>query len=329
MPAGYNDLFVDPEIRDHVGVVWYDREVRVPRGWTGERVALRFGSVTYAAQIYGDERLVAEHTGGCTPFEADLTGVVEPGAEFRLTVGIDHRLTNVTIPPGTVTTGPDGRERQSYLHDFYNYACIGRPVRMDSTPTTFVEDVTVVTGRDGAAGTVGYRVERAGERTDALTVRVCAVDEAGRTVAEGEGPEGALRIEDVTLWQPGAAYLHDLVVELAVARETVDSCNQPFGVRPSRCAAPTSSSTATPSPSPASASTRTPPSGARATTKGRPSAGRTAEVRMHGVRSYVARGAVPSSGRRPKGHPHPITARMPPRSQNIVLSLALFSGTSP
>src|SRR3954454_16198091 len=231
LPASYNDLFVDPEIRDHVGVVWYQREVRVPRGWTGERVVLRFGSVTQAAQVYVDERLVAEHTGGYTPFEADLTGVVGPGAAVRLTVGVDNRLTNVTIPPGTVTTGPDGRERQSYLHDFYNYAGIARPVRLYSTPTTFVEDVTVVTGRDGAAGTVGYRVESAGEHTDTVTVRVRAVEEAGRTVAEGEGPEGVLRIEDVTLWQPGAAYLYDLVVELAVDGETLDSYTQPFGVR--------------------------------------------------------------------------------------------------
>ena len=231
VPASYNDLFVDPEIRDHVGVVWYQRDVRVPRGWTGERVVLRFGSVTHAAQVYVDERLVAEHTGGYTPFEADLTDVVEPGAVFRLTVGVDNRLTNVTIPPGTVTTGPDGRERQSYLHDFYNYAGISRPVRLYSTPTTFVEDVTVVTGRDGTAGTVGYRVETAGEHTDTVTARVRAVDEAGRTVAEAEGPEGALRIEDVTLWQPGAAYLYDLVVELAVDGETVDSYTQPFGVR--------------------------------------------------------------------------------------------------
>ncbi|CAM5413512.1 beta-glucuronidase [Streptomyces coeruleorubidus] len=236
VPASYNDLFVDAEIRDHVGVAWYQRDVRVPRGWAGERVVLRFGSVTHAAQVYVDDRLVAEHVGGYTPFEADLTGIVRPGAEFRLTVGVDNRLTNETIPPGTVTTGPDGRERQSYLHDFYNYAGIARPVRLCSTPPTFVEDVTVVTGRDGAAGVVDYRVETGGEAAEATAVRVRAVDEAGRTVAEAYGPEGTFRIEDVTLWQPGAAYLYDLVVELltedpAGAGELVDSYTQPFGVR--------------------------------------------------------------------------------------------------
>ncbi|MER6248872.1 beta-glucuronidase [Streptomyces griseorubiginosus] len=231
VPASYNDLFVDPEIRDHVGVVWYQRDVRVPRGWTGERVVLRFGSVTHAARVYVDDRLVAEHSGGYTPFEADLTGVVEPGTRFRLTVAVDNRLTNVTIPPGTVTTGPDGRERQAYLHDFYNYAGIARPVLLYSTPSTYVDDITVVTGRDGTAGTVGYRVESAGTQADSVAVRVHVLDETGRTVAEGTGPEGILRIEDVTLWQPGAGYLYDLVVELAADGETLDSYTQSVGVR--------------------------------------------------------------------------------------------------
>ena len=37
VPASYNDLFADPEIRDHVGWVYYQREVRVPRGWARRR----------------------------------------------------------------------------------------------------------------------------------------------------------------------------------------------------------------------------------------------------------------------------------------------------
>src|SRR6478609_8810262 len=59
VPASYNDLFVDPTIRDHVGIVWYQRDVRVPRGWTGERIVLRFGSVTHSALVYVNDALVA------------------------------------------------------------------------------------------------------------------------------------------------------------------------------------------------------------------------------------------------------------------------------
>ncbi|SEB08586.1 beta-glucuronidase [Leifsonia sp. 21MFCrub1.1] len=230
VPASYNDLFVDSTIRDHVGVVWYQRDARVPRGWNGERIVLRFGSVTHAAKVYVNERLVAEHVGGYTPFEADLTDIVQAGEGFRLTVAVDNRLTNVTIPPGSVTTGADGRERQSYFHDFYNYAGIARSVKLSSTPLSYVDDITVITDRDGMAGIVDYSV-RTGGADDTIRVRVRVLDEDGAEVAVGDGASGAVRIDDVHLWKPGAAYLYDLVVELVRDGELVDSYTLPFGVR--------------------------------------------------------------------------------------------------
>lgn len=229
VPASYNDLFVDSAIRDHVGVVWYQRDVRVPRGWAGERVVLRFGSVTHAAQVYVGDLLVAEHVGGYTPFEADLTGVVRPGQEFRLTVAVDNRLTNITIPPGSITTDASGREKQTYFHDFYNYAGIARSVKLYSTPTTYVDDISVVTGRDGSAGTIDYTVTLGGEPGAEVALRV--VDPSGDTVATGAGASGALRIDEVTLWQPGASYLYDLVVEATRDGDVVDSYTLPVGVR--------------------------------------------------------------------------------------------------
>ncbi|SDH60829.1 beta-glucuronidase [Leifsonia sp. 98AMF] len=228
VPASYNDLFVDSSIRDHVGVVWYQRDARVPRGWNGERIVLRFGSVTHAAAVYVDDLLVAEHDGGYTPFEADLTNVLEAGREFRLTVAVDNRLTNLTIPPGSVTVGPDGRERQTYFHDFYNYAGIARSVKLYSTPTSYVDDITVVTGIDGTAGTVDYSVRTGG---DEVAVRVRVLDESGTEVAVSAGSAGTIRLEDVRLWKPGSAYLYDALVELLDGDELVDSYTLPFGVR--------------------------------------------------------------------------------------------------
>lgn len=234
VPASYNDLFVDSAIRDHVGVAWYQREVRVPRGWAGERVVLRFGSVTHAAAVYVNDQLVAEHVGGYTPFDADLTGIVAPGEEFRLTVGVDNRLTHLTIPPGTVDTLPDGRLKQTYHHDFYNYAGIARPVKLYSTPLVYVDDITVVTAIDGTAGVVDFVIETAGSNDDTaadVTVRVRILDQDGAAVATADGAEGSIRIDDVHLWQPGAAYLYQLTVDLVRDGEPVDSYALPFGVR--------------------------------------------------------------------------------------------------
>ncbi|MFC7328681.1 beta-glucuronidase [Marinactinospora rubrisoli] len=227
VPASYNDLFTDPSIRDHVGWAWYQRDVWVPRGWAGERVFVRFDAATHAGRVYVGDRLVAEHTGGYTPFEADITDLVAPGAPFRLTVGVDNRLTNVTLPPGTITVTRDGRRSQTYLHDFYNYAGLARSVWLYSAPALRVEDVTVVTTIDGTTGVVDYTVTASGDAEVAVRV----LDATGGEVARGEGAAGSLRIENAVLWRPGAAYLYDLVAEIRDGDTVTDSYPQPFGIR--------------------------------------------------------------------------------------------------
>lgn len=53
VPSSYNDITVSSSLRDHVGVVWYDRTFYIPDSWRqqGYRVWLRFGSVHYFAQV--------------------------------------------------------------------------------------------------------------------------------------------------------------------------------------------------------------------------------------------------------------------------------------
>lgn len=133
VPASYNDLFPDPAVHDHVGDVWYQRVIRVPRRWEGQRIVLRFDSATHRAVVWVDDTEVVAHEGGYTPFEADLTDLVEPGGEHRVTVVVDNTLSWQSIPPGFVEQTPDG-PRQRYFHDFFNYAGLHRSVWLHTTP---------------------------------------------------------------------------------------------------------------------------------------------------------------------------------------------------
>lgn len=90
-----------------------------------------------------------------------------------------------------------------------------------------VEDVTVVTDVEGATGVVSVATVLAGEAAVRLTLR----DEAGVTVATGEGTQASLRVDDATLWQPGAAYLHALTVEAVSDDEVIDAYTLAVGVR--------------------------------------------------------------------------------------------------
>jgi len=228
VPASYNDLFVDSSIREHAGWVWYQRNARVPRGWAGQRVVVRVEAATHEGVVFVDDTKVARHVGGYTPFEADITDLVSPGAEFRLTVGVNSELTFETIPPGQVKVTDDGRRQQRIYHDFFNYSGLARSVWLASRPATYVDDMTVTTDVEGQAGIVRVKTVVAGGAAD---VRLTLRDEDGAVVAQGSGADAALRVPDVKLWQPGAAYLYSLTIEATVAGDVVDEYVLPVGVR--------------------------------------------------------------------------------------------------
>ena len=231
VPASFNDIIPTPEARDHVGDVWYQRTARVPRGWAGQRVVLRIDAATHRATVWVGDAQVAEHEGGYTPFEADVTEHVRAGEEARVTVVVNNELSWTSIPPGYVEELDDGRRVQQYFHDFFNYAGLHRSVWLHATPRTHVGDITVITRAiEGSTGIVAYRTVVEGD--DEHEVRVTVRDAGGDAVASAEGPEGELRIEDVTPWRPGAGYLYTLeVAVLGPDGDPIDVYPQPFGVR--------------------------------------------------------------------------------------------------
>ena len=227
VPASYNDIFTDTAIRNHVGWVFYQRTVRVPRGFAGERINVRVDSATHEGIVFVNGTEVARHVGGYMPFSADITDHVKAGEEFNLTIAVNNILTNETIPPGRIAVGDNGVKQQTYLHDFYNYAGLARSIWIYSVPAVHVQDVTVNTGFDGSTGKVAYEVAT----STAAEVRVTLIDEDGKQVATGNGATGELTVANVKLWQPGAAYLYQLKIEALVGGQVADEYSLNVGVR--------------------------------------------------------------------------------------------------
>ena len=197
VPASYNDLVTDPSERDYVGDVWYQREVWVPGSWAGRRIVLRCDAATHHGTMWAGDTQVAEHTGGYTPFEADVTALARLGEPLRVTLRVGNELTLDTIPPGVISTHPDGHRTQRYFHDFYNYAGLHRSVWLYSTPPSFIDGVVVRTDFDprSGRGLVDYQVEAVddhGAYGAALTSAVLR-DADGAVVARATGRPGNCR----------------------------------------------------------------------------------------------------------------------------------------
>ena len=213
VPASYNDQGEDKALRDHYGWAFYQTTVTLPGLCAGQRVMLRFGAVTHQAMVWLDGELIARHKGGFLPFEADVTGKLQPGIPARLTVACDNRVDHSTLPvgnePGQIAFfGSDNAGIPSVEHakanaapqnrpnfDFFNFAGIHRPVWLYTTPAACIRDITLVPHNDGR---VDYRVETEGEGTVCVTI----LDEKGNAVATATGSTGTLMVENPQLWEP-------------------------------------------------------------------------------------------------------------------------------
>ncbi|MGG7606863.1 glycoside hydrolase family 2 protein [Massilia sp. BKSP1R2A-1] len=78
--------------------VWYEREFDLAPG--GKRTILHFGAVDYAARVWVNGQLVAEHEGGHTPFQADISGAMNEDGRQVITVFVEDDPADLAKPRG-------------------------------------------------------------------------------------------------------------------------------------------------------------------------------------------------------------------------------------
>ena len=230
VPCSYNDMVEDINFRDHIGWVWYEKEFIIQEMMSSERILLIFGSATHTAKVYINGKLVIEHKGGFTPFEAEINPFIMTGKN-RLTVAENNIVDDSTLPVGVATenaeTGIGKAIKNIPNSDLLNYADFQRTVKIYTTPDTYVKDISIVTGFQDTTGTVAYKIEVSG----AALVMVKVLDEDDKVVTASNGAQGEITIQDVKLWEPFHAYLYTLRVELADHSRVVDVYELPFGIK--------------------------------------------------------------------------------------------------
>ncbi|GEO68957.1 beta-glucuronidase [Levilactobacillus acidifarinae] len=233
VPASFNDQSAQQQVREHVGYVWYETTFSVADFLRGQRLILRFGSATHEAWVYLNGQEITHHKGGFTPFEVAINDNLVAG-ENRLTVKLSNMLDYTSLPVAhySETHDADGKlvRHLDENFDFFNYAGLQRPVKIYTTPRSYVADVTVVpeVDLDQHQATVDTRVVTQG---DVDRVRVTLLDATGQPVATGTGKHTQLTLPQVHLWQPLHAYLYTARVEALKNDQVVDSYDEPFGVR--------------------------------------------------------------------------------------------------
>ncbi|MGX9219340.1 glycoside hydrolase family 2 protein [Massilia varians] len=201
LPGAWNAAI--PELRYYDGLIWFQRKFNAQPA-AGKRAFLRFEAVNYRAYVYLNGKEVGRHEGGFTPFVLEVTDALRAG-DNRLVVGVDSTHDAQSIP--------------TFITDWDLYGGITRPVRLITTPATFIDDAMVQLRPDGRiAGEVRLQGPQAANQ--AVTVAIGALataravtDAGGRAVFDLPAPKGLER------WSPEKPMLYD--VRFSASGDTV------------------------------------------------------------------------------------------------------------
>ncbi|MGS0652338.1 beta-glucuronidase, partial [Staphylococcus arlettae] len=111
--------------------------------------------------------------------------------------------------------------------DFFNYAGLHRPVKIYTTPQTYIQDIAIVPEVLETHAKVNYDVSV----NKQAEVHVQVLDEQQQVVGESTDAKGTINIDNPTLWQPLNAYLYQLDVSIINNGTVVDTYREPFGIR--------------------------------------------------------------------------------------------------
>lgn len=193
---------------------WYEREVTIPEDFD-QRVFLVFGAIDWHATVWVDGNRVAEHEGGYTPFEVELTGLAKPGGTARVTV----RAYDVTDPET-----PNGKQTGWYTPT----GGIWQTVYLEPRGQSYLRQAHIAPDVDKGQASIRCIIEaaQAGEfrlqvrsrpERDGKRLRHAATVEAGQVVRLERGPNAVQLLLPVTeplLWSPDSPTLYTTDIQL-------------------------------------------------------------------------------------------------------------------
>ena len=155
-------------------VCWYRKVVSLSA--RGPRTLLHFGAVDYAARVWVNGELVAQHEGGHTPFYADVTAALLPGEEQVIVVRAEDDPSDLAKPRGK-------QDWQLDPHSIWYPRTTGiwQTVWLEPVGATYIKSLRWTPIFEGFE--IGCQILAAGDHTSGLTVEV-KLSHGGKLLAD-------------------------------------------------------------------------------------------------------------------------------------------------
>lgn len=219
-------------------VVWYRCTFTLDAADRQQRLLLHFGAVDYAAQVWVNGQLVAQHTGGHTPFTADITTALRTEtADQEVVVRAEDQPLDLELPRGKQDWEP-----QPHRIWYHRTTGIWQPVWLEPVPHTYISEIGWRPDLD--RGLLGLHLRLSQKPEHPLQVRirltlgdvqlahdVCTLErgELRREIALESGSMTMSR--EKILWSPRYPNLIDAEISLHDGDQIIDTVGSYAGMR--------------------------------------------------------------------------------------------------
>ncbi|KGO85285.1 hypothetical protein Q765_16820 [Flavobacterium rivuli WB 3.3-2 = DSM 21788] len=213
------------------GIGWYQKEIFLPKGWTGKTIYVYFEGASQLAEVFINGKSVGTHAGSYLAFSFDITKQVHEGKNI-LRVKLDNSHDPDIAPLGGDFSVYGGLYRDVYLlvadanhFDMDNYATNGVFI---STPQVSEDNATVnVKGKVNAF----QKVKIITTVYDRKGIQVAKTD--SRPNKDGSFVANIKGIKSPQLWSPEHPNLYKVVNTLTDAKtgKVLDEVTNPLGFR--------------------------------------------------------------------------------------------------
>jgi len=142
---------------------WYEREFNINP--EGGRIILHFGAVDYSAKVWVNNKLVATHEGGHTPFWADITQPLNETGVQTVTVMVEDDPHDLTKPRGK-------QDWQLEPHSIWYPRTTGiwQSVWLERVANTYIQNIRWTPYMEEFA--IGFQAHVVGDELENLSIEV-------------------------------------------------------------------------------------------------------------------------------------------------------------
>ena len=215
----------------------YRRQFNIPAAWKGQRIKLRCNAVYSDATVWVNGGEVGQHIGGFTPFELDVTNLIEPGQDNTFALAVKNESPADTLASGTFYAAHQlgGITRRIYLFAVPNLNIASLHVNTtfdkdyrDATLCVML-DIANESSRDIQDAQV--RLELTDPDSKSVTIKPSIVKlpaiKAGQTIKQTI----EIPVTAPEKWDAEHPNLYVLSCQLKVADEPLETVQRHFGFR--------------------------------------------------------------------------------------------------